>query len=120
MYQYYCSLVIAETCVLPDIPAELVMNEIPEKIGEGTILTFSCANQSEEIAQESVLVCGSDGMWRGEFPKCSGRCVCVCPCVCVCVCVCVCACMHVCMCACVHMYTCVHICAPSHRMHLHH
>ena len=91
------------------------MNEIPERIGQGTILTFSCADLSEEIAQESVLVCGSDGIWRGEFPKCSSKYVCVCPCVgrCVCVCVCVfvCECVCVCVFVCVHiiMYTCVHI-----------
>ena len=87
------------------------MNEIPERIGEGTILTFSCADQSEEIAQESVLVCGSDGIWRGEFPKCSGRCVCICPCVWfgVCVCVCARACVYVCVCVCACVCACVHM-----------
>ena len=110
---------IVETCVLPDIPAELVMNEIPERVGEGTILTFSCADLSEEIAQESVLVCGSDGIWRGEFPKCSSKCVrvsmcgslCVCESVCECRCLCLCVSVCVCVFVCVHiiMYTCVHI-----------
>jgi hypothetical protein len=73
-YKLLGSLELAKTCEIPPIPNDLVMNEMPDKIGEGTVLTFSCANPNHTLLEDSALMCTEDGTWAGYFPTCLDVC----------------------------------------------
>jgi CUB/sushi domain-containing protein len=73
-YKLIAGTELSKTCKLPSIPQDLVVNEMPDKIGVGTVLTFSCANPNSTIVTDSVLECMSDGIWDGLFPTCSVPC----------------------------------------------
>ena len=46
--------------------------DLPERILNGTELTFGCS-EGFALVRGGVLTCGDDGIWQGDLPECARK-----------------------------------------------